>query len=59
MERRSFICNSVGTIAALGLAGSAKALSSEMRGSNGEQFKLNITRLIPSKCIAKWLKKAD
>lgn len=40
MERRSFLRNAAGTIAAVGLAGSTKAFASEGKGSNEAQFKL-------------------
>jgi hydroxypyruvate isomerase len=40
MERRSFLRNAAGTIATVGLAGSTKAFSSEIKVSNDGQFKL-------------------
>lgn len=40
MERRSFLRNAAGTIAAVGLAGSSKAFASEGKVSNEAQFKL-------------------
>jgi len=40
MERRSFLRNAAGTIAAVGLAGSASALTSQGKISNDGQFKL-------------------
>ena len=40
MERRSFLRNAAGTIAAVGLAGSASAITSEGKISNDGQFKL-------------------
>ena len=40
MERRSFLRNAAGTIAAVGLAGSTKAFASEGKVSNESQFKL-------------------
>lgn len=40
MERRSFLRNAAGTIAAVGLAGSASAFTSSSMGSNDGQFKL-------------------
>jgi hydroxypyruvate isomerase len=41
MERRSFLRNAAATVAAVGLAGSAKAFSSEAKVANDGQFKLN------------------
>ncbi|MDP2115378.1 MAG: twin-arginine translocation signal domain-containing protein, partial [Bacteroidota bacterium] len=40
MERRSFLRNAAGTIAAVGLAGSSKAFASEGKVSNEAKFKL-------------------
>jgi len=40
MERRSFLRNAAGTIAAVGLAGSTKAFTSVTESSNAVQFKL-------------------
>jgi hydroxypyruvate isomerase len=40
MERRSFLRNTAGTLAALGLAGSTKAYASVTESSNAVQFKL-------------------
>ena len=40
MERRSFLRNAAGTIAAVGLAGSTQAFASEGRVTNESQFKL-------------------
>lgn len=40
MERRSFLRNAAGTIAAVSLAGSAKAFTSVSESSNAAQFKL-------------------
>jgi hydroxypyruvate isomerase len=40
MERRSFLRNTAGTIAAFGLAGSVKTLASEAKDASESQFKL-------------------
>jgi len=40
MERRSFLRNTAGTIAAIGLIGSGKTFASEVKISNEAQFKL-------------------